>query len=140
MNNVDVKKMFNLALEARAKAYAPYSKFLVGACVFTEAGEYFSGCNIENSSFRMTDCAETVAIGSMIIASQQKINAVLVVSDIEKGVTPCGACLQKISEFAHQETVLYSANLQGVVREQKFLQVFPGSFLQEFNSLLSTRS
>ena len=137
MSKMDLDQMFSLAKAARLKAYAPYSHFLVGTCIYTEDDEYFVGCNVENSSFRMTDCAETVAIGTMIVSGVKKIKAVLVIADTTEGVSPCGGCLQKLSEFVDKDTLIYSANLDGIVRKRKFSEMFPEGFTQEFSNLLS---
>ncbi|MFP3896826.1 MAG: cytidine deaminase [Anaerolineales bacterium] len=92
------------ALEARARAYAPYSQFAVGAAVRTASGHIFAGCNVENASFGLTVCAERVAIWKALSAGERALQALAVVS--EGGATPCGACRQVMSEFVEDMIVL----------------------------------
>ena len=106
--DIDLKnRLVSAAKEAREQAYAPYSSdFKVGAAVLTEGGEIFSGCNIENSSFGATVCAERVAVFKAVSEGHRKIHAVVVVADYPEPLAPCGICLQVISEFADDATVL----------------------------------
>lgn len=87
------------ARQAAAGAYAPYSKFPVGAAVLTGEGTVVTGCNIENASYPLTNCAERVAIGSAVAAGARTIQAVAVYAPRIETVTPCGACRQVINEF-----------------------------------------
>jgi len=97
------------AARAAAKnAYAPFSKFKVGAAVLTTSGRIFSGCNVENSSYGLTICAERVAIFKAVSAGQRDIRAVLVYADTAKLTPPCGACLQVISEFSENPEIVLS--------------------------------
>lgn len=128
-------KMLELAKAARANAYAPYSNFPVGCCLVSEKGNYYAGCNVENSAYPQSQCAETSAIGSLISAGDKKIAAILVITDTPKGVEPCGGCLQKLSEFIEEDAQVYIANTEGIVRDFKFYSVFTAKFAQEFKSL-----
>ncbi|MEA3408626.1 MAG: cytidine deaminase [Chloroflexota bacterium] len=92
------------ALEARSRAYAPYSKFAVGAAVRTASGRIFTGCNVENAAFGLTVCAERVAIWKAVSAGERALVGLAVVS--EGGVTPCGACRQVMSEFVEDMSIL----------------------------------
>lgn len=92
------------ALEARERAYAPYSQFAVGAAVRTASGRTFTGCNVENASSGLTVCAERVAIWKAISAGERALRALAVVS--EGGATPCGTCRQVMSEFVEDMAVL----------------------------------
>jgi len=91
------------------KAYAPYSKFRVGAALLTTKGEMFSGCNVENASYGMTNCAERTAIFSAVAKSgpKVKIRAIAVVNDKGVPCSPCGACRQVIYEFGPRATVIF---------------------------------
>lgn len=89
--------LIDAAVEVRKNAYAPYSKFLVGAAVLTEDGSMFTGTNIENASYGVTICAERIAAGSAIAAGHRMIIAVAV--STEGAASPCGACRQFLSEF-----------------------------------------
>lgn len=111
---VDIEQLFKRACAARTNAYAPYSGFPVGACIVTDNGEYYSGCNVENACYSMGQCAEVGAIGDMVrVQGKPTIRAVLVVADSVEPVFPCGGCLQKISEFADDQTEIIGTNLQG---------------------------
>ena len=89
-----------IATEARERAYAPYSKFSVGAALQGQSGSVFSGCNIENVSLGLTLCAERVAVGKAIEASERHFQCLVIVADTETPVVPCGACRQVLAEFS----------------------------------------
>ncbi|MGI8978527.1 MAG: cytidine deaminase [Pirellulaceae bacterium] len=91
------------ALEVRHKAYAPYSKFLVGAALLSESGQLFAGCNVENASYGMTVCAERVAVFNAVSAGQTKFKALALATS--GGFTPCGGCLQVLAEFCDDLTI-----------------------------------
>lgn len=101
-----------LAWQVRDRAYAPYSKFAVGAVLIDADGRFFSGCNVENLSFGLTICAERVALGTALAAGINTFQAVVVVSDSQVPISPCGACRQVLSEFAPDLPVI-SANRAG---------------------------
>ena len=105
--------LIEAAVKARNAAYAPYSKFAVGAAVLTKSGRVFSGCNVENISFGLTICAERAAIFSAVASGEMQFDAVAVVADSIHPVTPCGACRQVMAEFA-DDLQICSENLQGV--------------------------
>lgn len=96
MNYNDLLKK---AKEASKNAYAPYSKFLVGACVLTNSGNTYIGCNMENASYGMTICAERNALASAIANGENDIEAIAIYSPNMKNCLPCGACRQVIFEF-----------------------------------------
>lgn len=124
----DIQKMLDIALQSRKNAYAPYSNFPVGACIFTEDNQYYGGCNVENTSYPMGQCAESTAVGNMILAGGKKILATLVVTDTEQGVLPCGGCLQKLSEFMATDGDIIAANLNGMFQKQKLSEIFNNQF------------
>jgi cytidine deaminase len=109
--------LFRAARAAEDRAYAPYSQFKVGAAVLTASGRVFSGCNVENSSFGLTVCAERVAVFKAVSAGQREIRAVAVYAPAPQSKTgnrkskmpllapPCGACLQVISEFGENAEI-----------------------------------
>jgi cytidine deaminase len=106
----DVKKrLLEAARRAMKNGYAPYSKFKVGAAVLTTTGEIFLGCNIENSSYGMTNCAERTAIFSAVVqrGPEIEIKAVAVVNNHRVKCSPCGACRQVIYEFGPRATVYF---------------------------------
>ncbi len=101
-------RMLRAARIVAKNAYAPFSKLKVGAVVLTEDGRIFSGCNVENSSYGLTVCAERVAIFKAVSAGQPRIRALLVHTDTESLTPPCGACLQVISEFSENPEIALS--------------------------------
>jgi cytidine deaminase len=120
--------MLAAACAAREKAYAPYSKFLVGAAVLDEHGHIHAGCNVENAAYPQGVCAEAGALSAMVMAGGRKAVAVLVVGVAESPVTPCGGCRQKLREFAAPEVPVLIANPQGVLLELTLAQLLPHSF------------
>lgn len=101
---LDKEKLFELAREYQKKAYVPYSKFRVGAAVYTADERYFGGCNIESASFGATNCAERVAIQNAISSDAKKIMAIAVIGDAPE-TYPCGICRQVIKEFGREAKV-----------------------------------
>lgn len=95
--NHDFQPLIDAALNVRKHAYAPYSKFLVGAAVLTEDGTIFTGTNVENASYGLTICAERIAAGAAVAAGHRMITAVAV--STEAAASPCGACRQFLAEF-----------------------------------------
>lgn len=122
------KRLIEKAKTARLKAYAPYSKFLVGAAVLTSTNNIYIGCNIENSSYSLTCCAERVAIFQAIAAGEKDFQAMAIVGDTEQPITPCGACRQVINEFFNDETPIYLANLSGQIKQLTINDLLPLSF------------
>ena len=100
------------ALECRAKAYAPYSRFQVGAALETRSGKMFTGCNVENLSFGLTICAERNAVFAAVAAGEREFARIVIVADSREPVTPCGACRQVLAEFS-LEMEVRSVNLEG---------------------------
>lgn len=100
--------LISSAWAARDRAYAPYSNFKVGAALLTSDGKIFTGCNVENLSFGLTNCAERVAIGSAIANGAIKMTAIAVVADTDVPISPCGACRQVLAEFGIQKIILAS--------------------------------
>jgi len=102
-------QLLQTARDASKRAYAPYSKFRVGAAVLTEKGSLFSGCNVENASYGLTVCAERTAIFSAVAqeGENMRIRAVAVVSENGSACAPCGACRQVIFEFGPDATVIF---------------------------------
>ncbi len=123
---MDDEALVELAKKARAHAYAPYSGFAVGAAVLAADGRVFVGCNIENASYGLTNCAERTAIFSAVAAGARELRALAVVADGALPCSPCGACRQVIAEFAVERIIL--ANLKGSRRVVTKEELLPFAF------------
>lgn len=121
-----VKELINAALKARQCAYVPYSNFPVGAAVLTGGGEIYTGCNVENASYGLTNCAERTAVFTAVAAGEGKLKAVAIAADTAKPTTPCGACRQVLAEF-QIETVIMT-NLQGDTLVMPLRELLPYAF------------
>lgn len=119
------------AKQARLSAYTPYSHFKVGAAVHTKSEKIFRGCNIENSSYGATVCAERVALFTAYSHEEREIDAIAIVADTETPCPPCGICRQVIIELAG-DIELILANLRGDVRVLKASELLPDAFTSEF--------
>ncbi len=113
-NDSSLAALFDAARAAQNAAYAPYSRFRVGAAIRTPGGAIHSGCNVENAAYPQGACAETGAISAMALAGDRRIAEVLVVGDGEGLCTPCGGCRQRIREFADAATPIHIAGPEGV--------------------------
>lgn len=124
-------KLIKSALEAREKAYVPYSKFQVGAAVLTDDGHVFTGCNIENASYGATNCAERTAIFKAVSEGYRTIKAIVIVGDTSTYTYPCGICRQVISEFAdgNIEVILAKSETDYVVKTLD--EILPGAFTKK---------
>jgi cytidine deaminase len=121
------KRLIQAALEARARAHAPYSKFHVGAAVRTAAGDIFAGCNVENASYGLTICAERAAVCAAVAAGHKQLTAVAVVTS--GGYAPCGACRQVLAEFGPtMDVILVDADDPSRVRTTTLDKLLPDSF------------
>ena len=125
---MEYSELLQKAKEASKHAYAPYSKFAVGACVLTNTGKIYTGCNFENSSFGMTICAERNAIGSAITDGERKIKAVAIYSPNIKNCTPCGACRQVMSEFISDDGLDIVVEAENGIKIYKLDQLLPEIF------------
>lgn len=125
------QELMQLSITARDTAYTPYSKFNVGAALLTEEGEVFLGCNIENASYGLTNCAERTAIFKAVSEGKRKFVALAVSGDTEGPISPCGACRQVISEFCAPNMPVYLTNLKGDVLETTVGTLLPGAFTPE---------
>lgn len=120
--------LFKAATAAMALSHAPYSQFPVGAAVLSEAGDIHAGCNIENASFPEGNCAETTAIGHMVMAGQRKIMEIAVVATKKPLITPCGGCRQRIAEFGSPDTLVHLCDERGVRETMRLDDLLPKAF------------
>jgi len=128
-NDVLKAQMLDVARAAREAAYAPYSKYTVGAALLGDDGRIFGGCNVENAAYPEGVCAEAGAISAMVLAGVRKANAVLVVGAGEHLITPCGGCRQKLREFCDPHTFrVLAVNDNGQQQQWTLEQLIPSSF------------
>jgi cytidine deaminase len=121
-------RLLAAAREARMQAYAPYSKFFVGAAVLDDQGRIHAGCNVENAAYPQGVCAEAGALSAMVLAGGTRVAAVAVVGAGERWVTPCGGCRQKLREFAAPATPVLIADADRLHTLLTMDQLLPHSF------------
>ncbi|RKP46409.1 cytidine deaminase [Trinickia fusca] len=122
--------LLNSAREAREKAYAPYSNFQVGAALLANDGRVFHGCNVENASYGLCNCAERTAFFSAIAAGYRRNDfaALAVIGNTDGPIAPCGACRQVMIELGGPELRVLLGNLQGTTRETTARELLPEAF------------
>jgi cytidine deaminase len=120
--------LFEAARQAQAKAYAPYSRFKVGAAVRGESGAIYAGCNVENAAYPVGTCAEAGALAAMVAAGERHVAEILILGDGADLVTPCGACRQRILEFAAAGARIHAAGPEGVRRTFTLDELLPFAF------------
>ena len=118
--------LIEVAKEYRARAYAPYSKCKVGAAVLAADGRVFGGCNVENASYPLTNCAERTALFKAVAEGVRDFAALAVVADTDGPCAPCGACRQVMAEFGIARVIM--ANCSGAVRVVTLEELLPFSF------------
>ena len=114
--------------EAMSKAYVPYSNYPVGALIVTNNGNTYSGCNVENASYPLGNCAEASAIASMILGGEKKIKTIYVMTKNDEGAIPCGGCRQRIREFSDENTQIMMCSPDGVQQRINLSELLPNSF------------
>lgn len=120
--------LLEAATAVRLRAYAPYSRFKVGAALKSTQGQMYVGCNVENVAYPEGTCAEAGAIAAMIAAGDTQIAEVCVIADSPEPVPPCGGCRQKIAEFAAQDVVVTMCTTDGKTRSMTVAELLPGVF------------
>lgn len=126
---MDAKELMKIARKARQNAYAPYSRFAVGAALLAESGRVYTGCNIENASYGLTCCAERNAIFAAVGAGERRFKMLAVAADSPEPVAPCGACRQVIAEFGIPLVVM--GNLKEEIKIMMAEELLPYGFGQE---------
>lgn len=120
--------LFEAAKAAMDKAYAPYSRFPVGAAIRTREGKVFTGANIEVASYPEGWCAETTALGHYIMGGGGRITEVAVIAERMARVTPCGGCRQRLAEFTKPDTKVHLCDMNGVVETVTMGDLLPFGF------------
>jgi cytidine deaminase len=126
LTNEERHFLIDLAIEARRRAYAPYSKYAVGAALRTKTGKMFTGVNVENAAYPTTMCAERSAVFAAVTAGEREFEAIAVVT--KNGGSPCGSCRQVLAEFG-LDTIVLIANTEGeLLEETTVFDLLPGAF------------
>lgn len=121
-------ELIEVAKKYRERAYAPYSKFQVGAAVLTKSGHVYGGCNIENASYPVTNCAERTAIFKAVSEGEREFEAIAIVADTPGPCAPCGMCRQAICEFRIGRVIM--ANLKGDSKAVRLEEILPFAFTE----------
>ncbi|MCM5554388.1 cytidine deaminase [Pleomorphomonas sp. NRK KF1] len=136
----DFHRLFTAASAARAKAHAPYSNYAVGAALLADDGNIYAGCNVENAAFPEGWCAETTAIGHLVMGGAKRIVRAVVVANRIDGervpggrfCTPCGGCRQRLMEFAASpSTEVWAADPEGASQRFTMAELLPAGFVLE---------
>lgn len=122
------KDLIGIAKEAQSKAFAPYSHFRVGAALVSKSGKIYTGCNIENSSYSLTCCAERVAIFKAISEGETQFKSITIVGDAPEYTPPCGACRQVMFELGGPKLTVNLVHANGKVKTMTSEELLPGAF------------
>lgn len=125
---VEPKQLIDEAIAASKQAHVPYSHFHVGAALLTTDGKIYRGCNIENASYGLANCAERTAIFKAVSEGDKQFSAIAVVGDTDGPISPCGACRQVLAEFCDDHTQIILANLKGDFMITNINEILPGYF------------
>ncbi|HDR7912422.1 TPA: cytidine deaminase [Bacillus wiedmannii] len=125
---MDKKKYIEEANKMLAKAYIPYSKFPVGAALVTKEGKIYTGCNIENASYGLCNCAERTAIFKAVSEGERHFSYLVITGETDGPISPCGACRQVIAEFCDPKMPVLLTNVKGDEKEVTVEQLLPGAF------------
>lgn len=128
---MDWDPLLDAARQARESAYAPYSRFAVGAALLAEDGSIWSGANVENRSYGLALCAERAAVAAAVASGRRRFQAVLVLTDTKPPAPPCGLCRETLTEFCGPELPIRLANLDGDIRQFRLGELFPEPFCFE---------
>ena len=126
--DIDYKKLMDLAKEASQNSYSPFSRFAVGAAVLTSSGKIYQGCNVENSSFGLTNCAERTAIFKAVSEGERAVLAVAIYSPNTDSCYPCGACRQVLFEFQDEYEIDVVTENLGELEVKKLSYFLPCGF------------
>lgn len=121
-------EMIEMARQARARAYAPYSDFAVGACLRSAGGQLYGGCNVENAAYPQGQCAEATAIGNMVAGGEREIAEIVVLGGGDQLCAPCGGCRQRLAEFAGPGTPVHICGPEGLRKTVTLGELLPHAF------------
>ncbi|HFK1426185.1 MULTISPECIES: cytidine deaminase [Bacillus cereus group] len=128
---MDKKKYIEEANKMLEKAYIPYSKFPVGAALVTKEGKIYTGCNIENASYGLCNCAERTAIFKAVSEGERDFSYLVITGETDGPNSPCGACRQVIAEFCDPKMPVLLTNVKGDEKEVTVEQLLPGAFTND---------
>ncbi|MCU5694402.1 cytidine deaminase [Bacillus cereus] len=128
---MDKKKYIEEANKMLSKAYIPYSKFPVGAALVTKEGKIYTGCNIENASYGLCNCAERTAIFKAVSEGECDFSYLVITGETDGPISPCGACRQVIAEFCDPKMPVLLTNVKGDEKEVTVEQLLPGAFTND---------
>ncbi len=127
MDKVEINKLIDVAIKARSQSYSPYSGFAIGAALLTVDGQVFTGTNVENAAYGLTNCAERTAVFKAVSEGYREYEAIAIVADTERPVPPCGSCRQVLQEFGN-DIIVIMANLKGENIQYTVSDLLPGAF------------
>jgi len=128
VGDIDVEGLAAAAREAQQAAYAPYSRFAVGAAILADSGRVYRGCNVENASYPVTVCAERAALCAAVVAGERSFRAIAVYVDGPGAAMPCGLCRQALAEFG-LDTLVIAASADGTRHLERLAELLPDAFL-----------
>ena len=137
LSDIERRALIDLAIEARRRAYAPYSNYFVGAAVRTRSGRIFTGCNVENAAYPTSMCAERVAVYKAVSEGERDFEVIAVATS--NGGTPCGGCRQVLAEFGLDTLVLIADSQGRLVQETTVGGLLPGAFTPESLKVVSKK-
>lgn len=129
---MNYSELVDLANKVKVNSYSPYSKFRVGAVLVTSKGEFYTGVNVENSSYSLTNCAERTAVFKAISEGERKFRTIVIVSDAEDFIPPCGACRQVLMETCGKDLEVVMSNSQKEIRILPLEDLLPFSFNKDY--------
>lgn len=130
-NDTVIETLIDNATAMLDRAYVPYSNFPVGAALVAKDGEVFAGCNIENASYGLANCAERTAIFKAVSEGKKEFDYLVVTGDTDGPISPCGACRQVIAEFCEPDMAVLLTNKKGNQYETTVKELLPGAFRSE---------
>ncbi len=129
---MNYSKLLEIANKAKSNSYSPYSNFRVGAVLVAKNGSLYTGTNVENSSYGLTNCAERTAVFKAITEGEQEFSTVVITSDSDDFITPCGACRQVLMEICGPDLEVIMSNANNEIRILKLSELLPLSFNKDF--------